>query len=83
MKKRNGFQWEGVTEGSLSCWNEVSPHFLGVTSFDLSIPRPYKVLRNAAATARMTGGFVFVTWRHRETGETLTLKAERDSWEMA
>lgn len=32
---------------------------LGVTSFDPFIPRPYKVLRNAPATARMTGGFVF------------------------
>lgn len=41
--------------------NNVNPHFLGVTSFDRSIPRPYKVLRNAIATAGMTGGFVFVT----------------------
>lgn len=73
-----------ITEGSLSRWNHVSPHFLGVTSFDHTIPRPYKVLRNAAATARMTGGFVCVTQRHRETGgETPTLKPEVDSWEMA
>lgn len=57
--------------------NDVSSCFLGVTSFDLSIPRPYKVLHNVAATVRMTGGFVFMTWRHRETeGEILIVKAE-------
>lgn len=55
--------------------------FLGVTSFDLSILHPYKVLRNAAETERMTGGFVFVTWRHTETGGVrLTVKAEVYSW---
>ncbi len=64
--------------------NDVSPCVLGVMSFDLSIPRPYKVLRNVAATARMTGGFVFVTWRHTEIGvERLAVKAEVHSWEMA
>lgn len=79
-----GFSGRAITEGSLSRWNHVSPHFLGATSFDHTIPRPYKVLRNATATARMTGGFVCVTRRHGETGgETPTLKPEVDSWEMA
>lgn len=63
------------SEGSLSCLNDVSPQFLGVTSLGPFIPHPYKVLHNAPATVRMTRCFVFVTCRHRQSEETQTLRA--------
>lgn len=42
--------------------DNISSHFSADSSFDPSIPRPYKVLRNGNVTARrMGGGVVFIT----------------------
>lgn len=58
--------------------NNVSSYFLGPISFDLTSPRPFKALRNANVTGRMTAGFVVVSQRHTEARrKRLPVKIEK------
>lgn len=66
-------------EKGLSLQDRCLLLILQVASLDHSILCPYKALHNATATAWMTGGFVFVTWRRTKT--TMGNSKGRGAWE--